>query len=577
MKKIASIVLLFLSFITQAQNLLSTTDLSNGLYRYRYMTASKRCPSCPAVKVGFDLTIDTLESYMNKRIKIPVNSVLNLSTFFSNTDNKIQRIDKELSPLLISNAVDISNCTNYWAFGDSFTAYGTNPYSFILANKYGLSLTNKSYPGKGIFKVSSSINSDFVIGTKKTLISTLIGFNDLRRGGNNVKTFNKIKYGLQTVFANQFLASAIPANSSLITKSGTWSENSFSGIGGKASFIGGNGIFTSTVNDFITYSFTGDNVVVGTIVTDGVTQASGNFDILIDNVLYQNFNCNGLTDGISDGDYDNTRNPTTIFITGLTSGSHTLKIVQKSSSNIYIDYIGQLKAPQLCSPVIVGLVPRMNPTGYATSPSASNDAVVDIANQYILESIGNLSGYPISFANVDRFYDISKDVDTDNIHPNSRGQIDIANAFAKNINCTKPDKFFSTGELTGTIANSSSSILTLVPKVTQGSGTLSSTVFTSTKNSKYRISFGVSLSGTTTSSGRIILQISGTNGNFLTNPKNLLVQNVPNNSEQFQGGTVSCDVILNVGETISLSIYQTYATSSVSVSQANSFYTISEL
>lgn len=70
MKKSILLLLILFSFSGFAQNVLSTKDLKEATYRYRNITAQKNCPTCPAPKMGYDLTSDTLKKYVALNTKI---------------------------------------------------------------------------------------------------------------------------------------------------------------------------------------------------------------------------------------------------------------------------------------------------------------------------------------------------------------------------------------------------------------------------------------------------------------------------------------------------------------------------
>ena len=70
MKKFLTLFLCAISCISFSQNVLSTKDLKDATYRFRYITAQKNCPTCPNPKMGMDLTSDTLKKYVELNTKI---------------------------------------------------------------------------------------------------------------------------------------------------------------------------------------------------------------------------------------------------------------------------------------------------------------------------------------------------------------------------------------------------------------------------------------------------------------------------------------------------------------------------
>lgn len=69
------IILFFVSANCYAQGLpqvLSKQDLRDAYYRIPYRTAQKRCQSCPEPKYGYDITSDTLLSYVAQDVSAQV-------------------------------------------------------------------------------------------------------------------------------------------------------------------------------------------------------------------------------------------------------------------------------------------------------------------------------------------------------------------------------------------------------------------------------------------------------------------------------------------------------------------------
>ncbi|QGR00194.1 glycoside hydrolase family 27 protein [Paenibacillus psychroresistens] len=120
------------------------------------------------------------------------------------------------------------------------------------------------------------------------------------------------------------VATPIPINDTDagITYSGSWTLNGSRGFGDYKDDVH----YTSTNNDYFQYSFTGTGVEV---VTEK-DSAQGNIDIYVDGVFKQTVNT-----------YNATRlaQQTVYSITGLSSGSHTIKGIKKTGTYMLLDRI----------------------------------------------------------------------------------------------------------------------------------------------------------------------------------------------------------------------------------------------
>ncbi|MDQ6418515.1 glycoside hydrolase family 27 protein [Paenibacillus sp. LHD-117] len=105
-----------------------------------------------------------------------------------------------------------------------------------------------------------------------------------------------------------------------ITYSGSWHQNWNRGFGDYNDDVH----YTSTNNDYLQYTFTGTGIE---LLTEKAAD-QGNVDIYIDNVLMQTvntFNATRLT------------NQVIYSVSGLSSGSHTIKMVKKSGTFMLLD------------------------------------------------------------------------------------------------------------------------------------------------------------------------------------------------------------------------------------------------
>lgn len=321
------------------------------------------------------------------------------------------------------------------AYGDSITvgsnaSISSNSYVNLLNTLYNKTLVNRAESGKGIWKAIYNHYANIDV-TSKVFTIIMAGFNDVRRGGSSVKTNSKIINGYKAIISNQFLDSYTPGStvSSNITRTGTWLT--YSGginVGAKTNL----GAYTITYNDSIEYTFNNSNVVLGLIGGDGVTQIHADFEILIDGISQGIFTENNQTDGISDGVYDNARSAMCILFKNLSDEPHTIKLVNKTSNTLIVDYFGHLKEAKFCNPILIMHAPKMNSAGYATSPNLASDIIINNLNLDITNIVNYFpENYPIFIGETNTYYDISDGLDSDHIHPNDVGHDQIFKA-AKN-------------------------------------------------------------------------------------------------------------------------------------------------
>ena len=336
--------------------------------------------------------------------------------------------------------------------GDSYTQGYTasNPatkgYSPILAANLGAVLQFNPVGGSGALNAYKQILEQTTYDNQKA-ITWLSGFNDIHLSGDNKKTYEKLKGCLTAALASSFAKDFTPA--ALGSFSGTWNNYSSDIISkGTIQYSGYQPYYSGTVGDYVTFSSTGDNLVVYTYGTDDVVYPGGAFSVVIDGTLTYNFDNRGLTDGIED--YQHLQNgitPNALIIHGLGTGSHTIVITVTAVSTggyIYLDGVGTLKTPQYSKAFIVGEVPYMPPTSYSLNApyNLGSDAITDSANLYYDKALKLFSDYPAYKAKVNSFYNANTGIGSDNIHPSDAGYADIAKAFiamfAPTQNSSKP-------------------------------------------------------------------------------------------------------------------------------------------
>lgn len=348
----------------------------------------------------------------------------------------------------------INKAFNFVSFGDSFTD-GTGAtelssgYVNIIKAKTGLLVDNYGYGGTGAFYAAKKANDTLPFVQQSNVITWMCGFNDYQKAVTaNVKTQKKVTGCLTSILASAFIKSGIPASDAGLVKTGTWSNISVGIYGGKAGKNSGQGISTTTANNFVTYAFTGNNVVVGTFASDNSSGFElGAIDIYIDNVLVRTYDPANRTDGITDNSpttvNNNKRTPECIFVTGLTNAAHTLKVVAKTSTTTIIDFVGILNDPKDCFPVFAGAIPRTN-AAYNVLYPATSQAIIDTGYQVVKDAVDLLPDYPVTIVDVNQYYNLFTGVNADNIHPNNIGHYQIASAFLDSMKAPAPNSVLPT-------------------------------------------------------------------------------------------------------------------------------------
>jgi len=369
---------------------------------------------------------------------LPSNSSLNLtaSTTILNGFAQLQN-----QAIYNASKIVLGGVTSMLSFGDSYTTGylastpTTKGYIYQFAGQTGLSLTNWAVSGTGGYQ--AGVNANRYIPVNNTnLITSLFGFNDVRYGGSSTGTIGTVLGGLSSLLASAFLGSITPA-SALTTGAGSWTALTVGAIGDKAGYNGGTGIYATSSTSTKTYSFTGPTLVIGTWNTDGTAQKCGSFSWSIDSgAITGSYNGNGQANGIQDGASNTTtRQPYAVVLRNLGAGSHTVTITASGGSStnpVYLDYIGTLRIPNVCPPVIVGLIPYMTPTGYAISPSNGSTASASVLNNAKVNYIRNtFFGYPVGIVDVNKYQDpnVQGNINTDNIHLTDTGQGNISQGY----------------------------------------------------------------------------------------------------------------------------------------------------
>lgn len=335
--------------------------------------------------------------------------------------------------------VDIEKLTDLYGFGDDFMLAtnikpSTDAYINRFSTEYNKKLNLFAETGRGVWNMISKAYEKLPQTGTNALTLAMAGLNDIRLAGSNAKTLEKIQQCYRSLIINQFLKTAVPASDASVRKDMGWNANyASSAVGGKAEYLGGKGVSTSTNRISLSWTFTGNNVVIGYTGSDGdAKRKQGSFSVVVDYLNAGYYTQNGIWDGVSDGTYDNTIGPASIFIGGLSAGTHTVMIVSEENEFTAIDYFGTLNYPDQCSPLLIGQIPFMTTAGYtANAPyDKATEAAIVAANNAIEDVVREFAalGYPVAIVPINKAIQLPDDIDKDNVHWNSNGHEHIFNA-----------------------------------------------------------------------------------------------------------------------------------------------------
>lgn len=315
--------------------------------------------------------------------------------------------------------------TSYKAFGDSYTegaaatSIPDSAYVGYISRYVNLPLTNYGLSGRGA-QTSIARHNANVTPLSNTFTSIFAGLNDVRRSGNNSKTYRKIVNSYKAAFANQYTKSITPTGGSGVTRYGTWGGVPWdaTGDGGKSS----SAAFTTTANDSLVYNFFDSTLIVGMIALQGAAYTA---TMYIDDVLVYTFDASNQTDNISDGGFDGSRTPYVLFFTGLSNGSHKFKLINASGGLMTTDYLGHFLPQASAATMLMYHTAKLPTAGYAEgSPTLNNasDAIIDSVNTKLDSMYATLPpGYPCFMIPVNDFTNTTTHMDADNIHRNNLG------------------------------------------------------------------------------------------------------------------------------------------------------------
>jgi hypothetical protein len=128
--------------------------------------------------------------------------------------------------------------------------------------------------------------------------------------------------------------------------------------------------------------------------------------------------------------------PMCFIYTGLSYGSHTIRVTNGSAASLTVDYFTTLRPADSCAPFVLFHDPYETAAAY--SGTQASKAAIDTANTKACDSL--INAMPVAWRNksfvipVNTVYQITNDTYTDGIHPNNSGMKRIANLANSTIN-----------------------------------------------------------------------------------------------------------------------------------------------
>lgn len=333
-----------------------------------------------------------------------------------------------------NNRLDATGKNSLVALGDSITqGQNASPTTLSYINRYRTlynftTFQNASVSSRGVWNQANAVQG-LTFTRSLTVISCLIGLNDIRRNSSATKTLAKIEACYRTIILKGLANAVAQSGSTGVTRSGGtftgFSANTVGGTGTGGALPGATRASFSTDGGDWSWTFSGTAFGIQFIANSGDVETYGTCDIYIDSVFNRTIDLNVWYDNVSDGAYDNRRGPLAFTWHGLTNASHTIEVRTTNTGNpVVVDFFCSLQSVANSASFIFSEIPYLDATGYATSPSLGSVAASDAGSAVIRSLVTEYRalGYNIAYVQWNKFYNLSTGLDTaDHIHPNNTG------------------------------------------------------------------------------------------------------------------------------------------------------------
>jgi lysophospholipase L1-like esterase len=331
--------------------------------------------------------------------------------------------------LALSAHVALAQTPTVTAFGDSITnGFGVSSadaYPALIAADKSWTLNNlaaSSTQAEDVGQADRVFQQSITASSKSIILS---GYNDMRAWGtiqNGLDTYEGTLRALLVWLATP-ATKKVNGQSTAVSKTGPWTSLTTSAYPTTI------GIYSSQLNATATMSVYGTVVYVTSI---RLSTGGGAFSITIDGVNHGTYSCSGAQITTAGMAYA----PFAVRVGGLEEGLHTVVITVTTAANTYLMSVsGNLGVTTLNGPSVwVGNCLRMTASGYPLGGSShgnGSDAAAAKYNTVIRRVVRELAsdGLNIGLADAAAVYDLSTEVQSDQIHPNTAGHRTIADAF----------------------------------------------------------------------------------------------------------------------------------------------------
>ena len=318
-----------------------------------------------------------------------------------------------------------------YGVGDSITegigldsgTYTADNYVALVATALGKTVRNLGISGSvcGRWVAGQIASRAFNAGDQ---ILVLPGFNDARYHGTSANALSQYAVTLRGLLAWLAVPDANKVYSQTdsstpnpaMTRVGTWIAGAtWAGVQAQSRC----GLYSATSGDYVQATVSGDTVH---IMLGGYLGFAGAVTVTIDGVAQGpgSISPTPLVGTTIDGGGQEWQ-PYLVSFSGLSAGSHTVRVTLAASANTLVGYIAGFDARSVAKPLVyVGSTPRMSAAGYAVSPANANDTIIrqyQDETERVCESLAR-DGLLVQFVDTDATWTPSAgNTNADNVHP----------------------------------------------------------------------------------------------------------------------------------------------------------------
>lgn len=323
---------------------------------------------------------------------------------------------------------------------------GTIPGSYyspvaIAGRMLGFTVTNQALGGTSLAYILETTYRNHQQWRSDSAMIKESGWNDANAGAN---IYTPLRYynTFKAAIVNQLLDTAIAASSSAFIKTSGWSTyNTYTNFYGKAFFLGGSGMLSSTVGDSIRWT---TPVSKSVVVQFGADQSTfGKVTSTIDGILRDTVDLSSQTTNVSSAfdPFAVTKVPVVKVYDNLANTTHTV-VLKNISGSVIFDYGGTLRPNwQDMKPFLLCATLRTKAESWGNVNILGGNSLVEEMNnmgrKLVAEFKALNQNYPVGFIDVNNGVEYNRHFSPDNTHLNALGTmqqaIDIVNYITKPI------------------------------------------------------------------------------------------------------------------------------------------------